>query len=253
LLEGLFHGWDYTVQLGFWGGRKYELSYTLQTFTGYGKTRIGAAHGRDNNRNKSVQHSIHNSSGASMKKILFVVLAICAMIATVAAAPMPASVTLIGVTNGGGGPMFTFRVDGPVSLNGIVHSVEGQYKGDFPLSCKQENETTVICHATKKISGSWVTVEFGGTRSWVQIPAQQEPIQPSYCYGYYELISGSNTLSPEPKASWSWSEVTNICQDTPATNGDKGTYGGHPFEFIQNGLNDSHNYNPGPAYYMHAT
>ncbi len=190
-----------------------------------------------------------------MKKILFVVLAVYAMIATVAAAPMPASVTLVGVSNGGGGPMFTFRVDGPVNLNnGVVHSVEGQYKGDFPLSCKQENETTVICHATKKISGSWVTVEFGGSRSWVQIPEAQEPVQPSYCYGYYELIADSNPLSPGPmKSEWSWSEVTNICQDTPATDGDKETYGGDPYEFIQDGLKDSHNYNPGPAYYMIAT
>ncbi len=191
-----------------------------------------------------------------MKKVLFVVLAVCAMMATVAAAPMPANVTLIGVTNSGGGPMFTFRVDGPVSLNGIVHSVEGEYKGDFPLSCKQENETTVICHATKKISGSWVTVEFGGTRSWVQIPEKPEPTAtPSYCYGYYELISGSNPLplSSGPMASWSWREVANICQDTPAADGDKETYNGDPYEFIQDGLNDSHNYNPGPAYYMHAT
>jgi hypothetical protein len=200
----------------------------------------------------SVQYSIHKSSGANMKKIIFVVLALIAMLASIAAAPMQnTSVILVGVSNGGGGPMFTFTVNGPVNLNnGIVHSVEGPYKGDFPLSCKQENETTVICHATGKISGSWVTVEFGGTRSWVQIPDTQEPAQPSYCYGYYELVSGSNPLSTGPMVGWSWGEVANICQDAPAADGDTATYGGDPYEFIQDGLNDSHNYNPGPAYYM---
>lgn len=117
-----------------------------------------------------------------MKKVLFVALAIVTMFATVAAAPMPASVTLVGVSNGGGGPMFTFRVDGPVNLNnGIVHSVVGEYQGDFPLSCKQENETTVICHATKKLSGDWVTVEFSGSRFWVQVPEKGEPVIQEVC------------------------------------------------------------------------
>lgn len=189
-----------------------------------------------------------------MKKMMFVILAIVSMIASIAAAPMPVSVTLVGVSNGGGGPMFTFRVDGPVNLNnGIIHSVEGEYKGDFPLSCKQETETTVVCHATKKISGSSVTVEFGGTRTWVQIPEAQEFAQPSYCYGYYELISGSNPLSPGPMAFWVWSEVANICQDTPAVDGDIEHYNGDLYEFNIDGINDSQHYNPGPAYYMHAT
>lgn len=138
-----------------------------------------------------------------MKKVLFVVLAICAMIATVAAAPMPASVTLVGVSNGGGGPMFTFRVDGPVNLyNGVIHSVEGEYQGDFPLSCKQEDETTVICHATKKLSGDWVTVEFGGSRFWVQVPEKGEPVIVEACpprYAETARSESNNCLPPSTR------------------------------------------------------
>ena len=112
-----------------------------------------------------------------MKKVLFVAFVIVAMFASTAAAPMPSSVTLVGVSNSGGGPMFTFHVDGPVNLyNGIVHSVEGEYQGDFPLSCKQEDENTVICHTSKKVSGDWVTVEFGGSKFWVQVPDKGEPV-----------------------------------------------------------------------------
>lgn len=190
-----------------------------------------------------------------MKKIMFVVLAIIAMIASIAAAPMQAaSVTLIGVSNGGGGPMFTFRVNGPVNLNnGVVHSIVGKYDGDFPLFCKQEDETTVICHTSKKVSGDSVTVEFGGSRFWVGIPETQNPVEPSYCYGYYELTPDFQNLGGGPLASWSWSEVTNICQDAPAADGDIEHYNGDPYEFNKDGINDSHNHNPGPAYYMAAT
>jgi len=185
-----------------------------------------------------------------MKKVLFVALVIISMFASIAAAPMPVSVTLVGVSNGGGGPMFTFRVDGPVSLKGIVHSVDGEYRGDFPISCVQKDATTVVCHAPRKLSGSNVTIEFGGTRSWVQIPESQAPAKPSYCYGYYELAPGPIPPAIGPLTAWSWSEVTNICQDTPAADGDMETYDGAPYEFIEDGLADNHNYNPGPAYYM---
>ena len=188
-----------------------------------------------------------------MKKVLFVALAIVTMFATVAAAPMPASVTLVGVSNGGGGPMFTFRVDGPVNLNnGIVHSVVGEYQGDFPLSCKQENETTVICHATKKLSGDWVTVEFGGSRFWVQVPESQNPVKTSFCYGYYEPILGGGNLDAEPQAFWVWSQVGSTCQDEPAESGDISTYSGDPYIFLESVLPDSHNVDPGPAYYQAA-
>lgn len=183
-----------------------------------------------------------------MKKVLFVVLAICAMIATVAAAPMPASVTLVGVSNGGGGPMFTFRVDGPVNLyNGVIHSVEGEYQGDFPLSCKQEDETTVICHATKKLSGDWVTVEFGGSRFWVAIPDAPETI--SYCYNYYKPAPHLTKADVGPMAGLVWTEVANICQDTPAANGDIKEYDARDYKFYEDGLKDYQDNNPGPAYY----
>lgn len=117
-----------------------------------------------------------------MKKVLFVAFVIVALFASIAAAPMQTSVTLVGVSNGGGGPMFTFHVNGPVNLNnGVVHSVEGEYQGDFPLFCKQEDENTVICHATKKLSGDWVTVEFGGSKFWVQVPEKGEPVIVAEC------------------------------------------------------------------------
>ena len=189
-----------------------------------------------------------------MKKVLFVALVIVAMFASIAAAPMPVSVTLVGVSNGGGGPMFTFRVDGPVNLNnGVVHSVEGQYQGDFPLFCKQENETTVVCHASKKVSGDWVTVEFGGGRFWVGIPETPNPVEPSYCYGYYELVPNYSGLEADPMGSWNWGKVTNICQDTPAVAGDKSTYNGDPYHFYDDApFPGQNNYNPGPAYYLDA-
>lgn len=185
-----------------------------------------------------------------MKKILFVVLAVCAIVATVAASPMPASVTLVGVTNGGGGPMFTFRVDGPVSLNGIVHSIEGQYQGDFPLQCKQENETTVVCHASRKVSGDSVTVEFGGSRFWVAIPkAPEAEALFSYCYGMYESIAYTSNLHVGPMKAYVWSEVATVCQDAPAVDGDIINFG-NDYEFIEGGLGaDVLNYNPGSAYY----
>lgn len=184
-----------------------------------------------------------------MKKVLFVVLAICALFASIAAAPMQTSVTLVGVSNGGGGPMFTFRVNGPVNLNnGIVHSVEGEYQGDFPLFCKQENETTVICHATKKLSGDWVTVEFGGSRFWVSIPQTPEP---SYCYDYYNSVSGveNNEVSSQ-KSNWYWSQVATLCQDKPAEKFDHSKYNNQLYFFIEEGAPDGNNYNPGPAYYL---
>lgn len=186
-----------------------------------------------------------------MKKFMFVVMAIFAMFASIAAAPMGASVTLVGVTNGGGGPMFTFHVDGPVSLNGVIHSVVGEYQGDFALHCKQENETTVTCHATKKLSGDSVTIEFGGSRFWVTIPESPNPVQPANCYGYYfPDFSPINPTLAGANGGFQWSEVANICQDTPAANGDIEEYDSDYYEFYDEGWNDGHDYNPGPAYYL---
>jgi hypothetical protein len=204
-----------------------------------------------------------------VKKMMFVVLAIIAMIASVAAAPMQAaSVTLISVTNGGGGPTFTFRVDGPVNLNnGIVHSVVGEYLGDFPLSCVQQDATTVVCYGPRKISGSNVTVEFGGTRSWVQIPeaqepaheaaqapvyvAPQEPAQPGqpeqtgpvepptqYCYEYYSN-SGLN-----------WIYDGKACQDAPAVDKDPATYETVQYQFNAGTLPEDDNGNSPSSVYV---
>lgn len=187
-----------------------------------------------------------------MKKILPVVFVIVALFATIAAAPMASSVTFVGVSNGGGGPMFIFRVDGPVNLSGVVHSVQGEYQGDFPISCVQQDETTVVCHAPKKLSGSEVTVEFNGVKAWVQIPEEQNPVKTSYCYGYYEPSQLNGNLEAGPEAGWVWNQLGSTCQDKPAKNGDISTYSGDPYIFRDSVLPDSHNYNPGPAYYQAA-
>ncbi len=186
-----------------------------------------------------------------MKNLWLIVLVICAMVASIAAAPMASSATLVGVSNGGGGPMFTFHVDGPVSLNGIVHSITGEYLGDFPMYCKQENETTVTCHTTKKLSGSSVTVEFGGSRFWVQIPEAPMPTAIGNCYNYYDIAHGEFPFA-SPEAGFVWRNVANICQESPAQDGDIQNFGNEPFRFHEGGLVDQQHFNPGPAYYMNA-
>lgn len=187
-----------------------------------------------------------------MKKILPVVLVIVALFATIAAAPMASSVTFVGVSNGGGGPMFIFRVDGPVNMNGIVHSVQGEYQGDFPMTCTQQDETTVVCHVPKKLSGNEVTVEFNGVKAWVHIPEAQNPVQPSYCYGYYDHVSDVGNSEAGPEAGWAWHQIASACQDEPAKGGDTSFYSGDFYVFRESVLPDSHNFNPGPAYYMDA-
>lgn len=152
-------------------------------------------------------------------------------------------IDLIGISNSGGGPAFTFRISGDFpqgDLNGTVQ-VEG---GDsFELHCKQVDSATVVCHASKKVSGENVIVYFGGAKFWASVP------QPSlgdgsgdgingYCYEVYSV-----EFLDRPNFPVGWDPQGQYCQDIPATQGDEidfytpswGTI--EPYVFWENGVN----------------
>lgn len=151
-----------------------------------------------------------------MKRIIFTVLMLTALLAMSTGIAFASSVLGMSVSNGGGGPTFTFTVSGDFSkLNGIV---EVQGGDSFPLYCRQTDETTVVCHATKKITGENVVVTFGGSTFWASVPL------PSIGQG-----SGNNTPSCYNVYGWNndffnnptdWVLAGTNCQNTPASYGD---------------------------------
>lgn len=177
-----------------------------------------------------------------MKKAMFLILVLVLALSSIAAVPNH-GVVLISVTNNAGGPMFTFRVDGTGSLKAIVHSIVGEYKGDYPITCKQEDETTVTCHAPKKLSGSWVTIEFRDTKNWVLIP-DEKVAGTEYCYDVFSVpfLAPPQQGSPEIHNAQPWVKVDTYCQNTAAVEGDLLHYGGYYLRFYGFGL-------AGPGYY----
>jgi len=109
-----------------------------------------------------------------MKKAVWVGFVLLSMlVANTGAAFASSAIELISVTNNGGGPTFTFRVSGEFSPNQLKGSGHISGGDDFSLHCQQQDETTVVCHATKKISGQAVSVTFGGTTFWADVPEQR--------------------------------------------------------------------------------
>ncbi len=152
-----------------------------------------------------------------MRQFLAIVLLVSVLMGVFTETAFASSVLDMSVSNGGGGPTFIFTVSGDFSkINGTVQ-VEG---GDsFPLYCRQTDETTVICHATKKITGQNVVVNFGGAKFWVNVPlpsieSNNNSGNSQYCYNVYgwnkDIFSGPTD----------WVLAGTHCQNAPANYGD---------------------------------
>jgi hypothetical protein len=155
-----------------------------------------------------------------MKKLKFawVLLSLLAMLTSIAAAPMAASViALIEVRNDrGGGIMFVFRVNGYFSrseLKGIV-DVLGE-DAMYNLYCAQKDETTVNCTVSRKTAGKHVVVTFGGATFNAFVPETRAPQSSQYCNNVYGW-------APPEGGGFGWVLVTltTHCQDIPANYGD---------------------------------
>jgi hypothetical protein len=165
-----------------------------------------------------------------MKKVLFTVLLLLSMLAATTGDVFAGSaLELTSVTNSGGGPMFTFRVNGEFSrdeLKGIVRVSGGG--DDFILHCAQKDETTVVCHATKKISGQAVSVTFGGATFWANVPEQRIASGGTQnCYGawanvlyqnvtiLYDSNGDPSIINSSFGQAYGWQDYGPICQDEP--------------------------------------
>lgn len=166
-----------------------------------------------------------------MKAVFTTLLLLSMLLANTGAVFAGSAIELISVTNGGGGPAFTFRVSGEFSPSQLKGS--GQVSGGdgFPLHCAQQDETTVICHAAKKISGQSVSVTFGGATFWADVPQPQLGRgggSTQYCYGAWVnslfstvTVEGYNSngdpfvISFGVRQSYGWQDYGPICQDEP--------------------------------------
>lgn len=163
---------------------------------------------------------------------------------------------LTGVSNGGGGPTFTFRVTGEFSQNELNNgTVKAKGSETISLSCTQIDPVTVVCHAAKTVSGQEVVINFGGTKFWAGVP------QPSlgngngdgnegYCYEVYGV-----EFLDKPNLPVGWDPQDQYCQGTSATQGDEidlytpswGTT--EPYVFWENGVYVFDWDNPGTGYF----
>ena len=108
-----------------------------------------------------------------MKRFFFSTLVLLSMLTlTTGAAYAGTALSLIEVRNDDGTPTFVFRVNGSFT-NGELHNqgyvlVSG---GDeYDLHCAVQDETTVVCHTSKKVAGHRVMVHFGGSDFWTIVP-----------------------------------------------------------------------------------
>lgn len=205
-----------------------------------------------------------------MKKIVFTTLLVLSMLlANTGTAFAGAALELISVTNGGGGPTFTFRVSGEFSPNELKGSGHISGGDGFTLHCAQQDETTVICHAPKKASGQAVSVTFGGATFWVDVPEQRIASgSAQYCYGAwanylytnitvtYDSNGDPNIINQFGAQSYGWQDYGPICQDKPGVESSPiresdyfilDTSNGQAFLFFND--NGVCGQNHGPAYY----
>ena len=149
-----------------------------------------------------------------MKRFFFSVLVSLTLLALTTGTVFAGSaVELVSVSNDGGGPTFVFRVSGEFS-KGELHGFAQVEGGDsFPLSCVKTDETTVVCHASKKVGGQNVVVGFGGARFWHRVP---EPHNggggtSQYCHPVYDWDYDTKSF---------WALQGTNCQDSEAQFGD---------------------------------
>lgn len=115
-----------------------------------------------------------------MKRFLFSSLVVAALLAlTVSTVFAGTALSLIQVRNDDGVPTFVFRVNGSFT-NGELHNqgyvlVSGD--GQYDLHCAVQDETTVVCHTSKKAAGQRVMVHFGGSDFWTVVP-EERPVAP---------------------------------------------------------------------------
>lgn len=121
------------------------------------------------------------------------------------------ALSLIEVRNDGGGVTFVFRVTGEFSRNELKGFVQVQGGDSYPLSCVQQDETTVVCHASGKAGGQNVVVEFGGADFWTFVPERRAEVVSSWCYALYDLTE---------EAEDGWVQFAEHCMDREAVEGD---------------------------------
>ncbi len=116
-----------------------------------------------------------------MKRFFFSSLVMVALLAlTTGTVFAGTALSLIEVRNDDGVPTFVFRVNGTFT-NGELHNqgyvlVSGE--GQYDLHCALQDETTVVCHTSKKAAGHRVMVHFGGSDFWTVVP-EERPVAPT--------------------------------------------------------------------------
>ena len=155
-----------------------------------------------------------------MKKYLVTILVLLSMliiqVSTVAAAPMASgTVSLVSVSHGFKGPIFTFTVSGDFSKKELKGTVHVQGGADYGLHCAQKDDTTVTCTTSDKVSGVNVSVTFGGSTFWTYVP-EAPTLTPDlapteYCYSIWDWWDFTDN---------EWTDFGPYCQDTPAEEGD---------------------------------
>lgn len=147
-----------------------------------------------------------------MKKKLFVVCLALSMLAmftgTVFAAPSAGSaLTLVSATAGMNGTVFIFKVSGEFSGGRLKGSARVEGGEDYGLDCRQLDDETVRCTASRNAQGN-VTVTFGGSTFWTYVAPFTRPT--SFCYNVFDW---DLTLTH-------WQHIGDYCQDSPASYGD---------------------------------
>ncbi|MBK9005692.1 MAG: hypothetical protein IPM31_01740 [Anaerolineae bacterium] len=147
-----------------------------------------------------------------MKKKLFVICLALSMLTMVTgnvlAAPSAGSaLTLLSATAGMNGTVFLFKVSGEFSgahLKGSAHVQGGE---DYGLDCRQLDDETVRCTASRNAQGN-VTVMFGGSTFWTYVAPFTRPT--TYCYNVFDWALNFTY----------WQHIGDYCQDVPAQYGD---------------------------------
>src|SRR5687767_15800613 len=111
-----------------------------------------------------------------MKKYFITILVLLSMliiqVGIVGAAPMASgTVSLVSVSHGFKGPIFTFEVSGDFSKKELKGAVHVQGGADYGLHCGQVDDSTVTCTTSDKVSAVNVSVTFGGSTFWVFVPS----------------------------------------------------------------------------------
>jgi hypothetical protein len=151
-------------------------------------------------------------SKENMKKYIITILVLLSMliiqVGAVAAAPMASgTVLLVSVGHGFKGPIFTFTVSGHFSKKQLKGTVHIQGGADYGLHCAQQNDTTVTCTTSDKVSSVNVSVTFGGSTFWTYVPGAPTK---QFCYNVYDY-----------DLDYIWQSYGTHCQNAPAQYGDE--------------------------------